>query len=217
MRVRHWLIAMAVLPVGGIGGAFAGAILSPTAVVGDTLGTGAGKVGHLIDQSGLSAPFISGATDFDTYVATNPTHAGLTGANGWASANNDTSGYLEFDLGSVYAITAFAMWTQNNPSAIDSFSLSTAMDSAFTTGVANLGSFTGTKTLTVQTFDVSAVGEFVRLQVNSTFGGTNVDIGEVAFDVATVPEPATFAIVGMGLAAIAALRRPRALRPGSPP
>jgi hypothetical protein len=208
-----WLSALALLTIGGAENAYAGTILSPVAVVGNTLGTGGGSVGHLIDQSGLSAPFVSGSTDFDTYVATDPTHAGLSAANGWASASHDTSGYLEFDLGSAYSISALAMWTQNNTSAVDGFSLSSAMDEAFTIGVTNLGSFSGTKTLTVQTFDFLAIGEFVRLQVNSTFGATNVDIGEIAFDVAPIPEPTSFAILAAGCVGLALPRRKRRVRP----
>jgi hypothetical protein len=209
MLTRAWLSGVVLLSFGASVHAFAGTIRSPVVVDGNTMGTGGGSVGHLIDQSGLSVPFISGVTDFETYVATNPTHAGLTGANGWASASHVTSGYLEFDLGSDYALSTFALWTQNNTSAIDSFSLSSALDAGFTIGVTNLGSFTAAKTLAMQTFTVSGTGEFIRLQVNTTFGATNVNIGEVAFDTELLPEPATVAILGVGLAGIGFTRRPR--------
>lgn len=100
-----------------------------------------GSTGHLIDQSGLSVGFISGQTDFETYINLAPTYAVVSASTGWASSANTMPGYLEFDPGSDYSISTFAMWTQNTFLAVNSFTLSSALDAGFTSGVTALGSF----------------------------------------------------------------------------
>ena len=64
-------------------------------------------VTNATDQSGLSAPYTSGVTDFASYTATT-THNGGLGqffGNGPFSAGN-----LDFDLGSSLSITSLALW-----------------------------------------------------------------------------------------------------------
>jgi hypothetical protein len=212
MRLRTWLPGAMLLTLAGGAPAFAGAILSPTSVPIDNLGLM--SAAHIIDESGLSASFTSGSTDYDSYIAGNPTHAAFQflppSPNAWASGTGFSGKFMEFDLGSNYAILGFALWTNNNPTAVNSFTLSSAADQDFTTGVTSLGTFTAVSTLAVQSYDVSGLGEFVRLTINSDHGATNVNIGEVAFDVQVVPEPASLAILGLGIAALARIRRKRA-------
>ena len=170
----------------------AGAILSPVAVVANTLGTAGGSTAHLIDQSGLSINFISGETDFDTYIALDPTSAVVSQTTGWASSANKMPGYLEFDLGREFSISAFVMWTQNSALAVNSFTLSSALDSGFT----NLGTVDAVIGLNAQTFAVTGMGQFVRSEINSGHGPTSVNLGEVAFDTEVVAEPVTLAVFG---------------------
>jgi hypothetical protein len=210
MNLRDWLAGAALISIAVSVPAHAGQIRSPIAVVGATIATGGGTTGHIIDQSGLSVPFVSGATDFDTYIASGPTHAVVSPTNGWASHSGST-GYLEFDLGDAFSISTFALWTQNNPGALNSFSLSSALDIGFTSGVSNLGSFNAAEGIGAQTFAVSAIGEFVRLQINSSHGATNVNIGEVAFDTTVLPEPAPLAVLCIGLSGLGLARRSRGL------
>jgi hypothetical protein len=155
MNMQRWLAGAAVLCFAGSAPAHAGTIRSPVAVVGNTLGTAGGSTGHLIDQSGLSVGFISGQTDFETYINLAPTHAVVSASTGWASSANTMPGYLEFDLGSDYSISTFAMWTQNTFLAVNSFTLSSALDAGFTSGVTALGSFNAVIGLGAQTFSVS--------------------------------------------------------------
>src|ERR1019366_8026158 len=93
--------------------------------------------------------------------------------------------------------------------AVNSFTLSSAQDAAFTIGVTNLGSFNATEGLNAQTYTVTGDGEFVRLEVNSNHSptSTQVNIGEVAFDTELLPEPASLAILAVGCAAVSLTRR----------
>src|SRR5580765_2861388 len=63
-------------------------VLSPVAVVGTDLGSYAPETAlvHMIDQSGVQTPFVSGSTDFDTYFAAPAkTWATNFGTNNWQS------------------------------------------------------------------------------------------------------------------------------------
>ena len=68
---RKVVLSCAVLLLGAAASAHAGVILSPESVVANTMGEfGANFVDeHLIDQSGLSAGFVSGVTDFATLIS----------------------------------------------------------------------------------------------------------------------------------------------------
>src|SRR5882757_2969794 len=82
-------------------GAEAGAIINPGAVIANTMGEFGPlyDVQGLRDESGLSAAYVSGVTDFSTYVATT-THARTDDQNGWLSSGpNVLPGHIDFDLG----------------------------------------------------------------------------------------------------------------------
>lgn len=54
----------------------ASVVLSPIAVLQNTAGfcCDANDNGNMIDRSGLINPFVSGVTDFDSYIGQNPMH-----------------------------------------------------------------------------------------------------------------------------------------------
>jgi hypothetical protein len=61
----------------GVSNAGATVIVSPTAVLSNSLGTYpccGYTIQSIRDQSGLTAGFASGTTDFDAYLSTNPRH-----------------------------------------------------------------------------------------------------------------------------------------------
>jgi hypothetical protein len=210
MRRRSWLTGAAMLVFAGSAPAFAGTILSPIDSDGNTLGSvGGGSPANLINQSGLSQNFISGVTDFETYISLGPTSASVTASTGWVSAAGSLGGYLQFDLGATYALSGFVLWNQNNDLAVNGFTLIVASNAAFTSGVTNLGTFNAAEGLNAQTYTLTGEGEFVRMQINSTHGPNQAILGEIAFDATLIPEPCSLLVLGMGWAGIGFARRRR--------
>jgi hypothetical protein len=80
-----------------------------------------------IDQSGLSATYISGVTDFDTYIGSNPTHSLLAQNNEWFSDFGNLTPTLTFDLGSVLTIDRIALWVEES-SGFTTAALSSSVD-----------------------------------------------------------------------------------------
>ena len=196
--------------------AWAGVITSPTAVVGLVGGeAGAGDVQHIIDRSGLSPTFTSGVTDFDTYIGGNPRHTFLYEGYEWFAAFGNTSASITLDMGSAVSLRRLAFWNDeySGTSRLTVFACDTVA-----CGVAiNLGQFSpinndaSVTDYGAEVFDIAdALTRYVRLDVvgpqpNALWNGPS--IGEVAFDVGTVPEPGTLALLGLGLAGLAATRR----------
>jgi hypothetical protein len=72
---------------------------------------------HTIDKSGLSAPYVSGVTDFDFYLADNPTHTSLADKNEWFSKDYSLEpGFISqtvtYDFGALTSINGFALWNE---------------------------------------------------------------------------------------------------------
>ena len=178
-------------------------------------------VSHLVDGSGLSSGYSSLVTDFDTYIATNPTHFHGFGANVWGAPAGVRSGFIDFNLGGSRTIESMAFWSAvSDPSAIKDFVL-LADDSADFVGATTLGTFTASNTLgsgsqtAAQVFQFAATSaSYIRMQVLNTQAASSYStvMGEVAFEVVpSVPEPGMVALVGLGLAgaALSSVRRRR--------
>lgn len=176
----------------------AGLIISADAVTANTMGTAGGSTDNLFNQTGLSAGFVSGVTDFDAYIGTDPTHAVNDAGNAWAGNPGPSLGFLDFDLGETYRVNSFALWTQANPNGVNQFEI---LVDGVSAGLFNAALVTSAA-ISAQVFDVGGLmGQTVRLDVLSIHGGGNVNIGEVAFEVddsASVPAPATLALFGLG-------------------
>lgn len=158
----------------------------------------------IISQSGLSLPYVSGTTDFITYTAlathnsTNSLNSGFTGTPG---------GYpqqITFNLGSAQDINGIAFWAVANPGSVTQFRLFQDVDSDPFNGIGpQLGGVfnplaNGGPTSPAQVFSFGSTNtQFVHMFVDNTDGGTELfpGVGEVAF--AAVPEPTTWALMGV--------------------
>ena len=172
-----------------------------TAVVANTdMGTLAGDITHIVDGSGLSAYNFSA------------THAAGDGTNDWNGLN--VTGTVTFNLGGLYNLDGMAVWNFNS---INSRGVNAVTVTGSTDGVTFLA-IAGAPTSFLQQFasaaepaqifSFSTTASFIRFTITSNFGSPNGSgLNEVMFD--AVPEPASCALLGAGLAALAYLRRRR--------
>jgi hypothetical protein len=115
-------------------------VRSPISVYVNTGGQADGVSGvtNAINTSGLSTPFVSGVTDWNTYFGSQ-IHTDLYAGNEWFSQLNVMSVTLAFDMGAQYTIDKMALWNEE-VSGISHVDVYTSNDSTF--GVQTLvGSF----------------------------------------------------------------------------
>ncbi|MDP0498821.1 MAG: PEP-CTERM sorting domain-containing protein [Verrucomicrobiota bacterium JB022] len=189
----------------------AAVVLSPESVLRNDFGSFSASfpIERTINQTGLTAgsTFESGVTDYDTYVASNPTHtAHDTSFAAWYGASfAPQNGIIDFDLGDTYTIESLAFFS-NPLRAMQSITIYTSNDPLFTAST-QVGTFvpyysgSGSELAPLQNINlVDTVAQYVRFDVSGYYGN-NVGMGEVAFGV--VPEPTTYAMLagaaGLGL------------------
>jgi hypothetical protein len=161
-------------------------------------------VANVINQSGLSSPYTSLATDFSTYIASGPTHNGDDTNNLWIASSGNTVGNVDLGLGGSFTIQSMALWNDADSSnAIRNFSLRAADNAAFNSSVL-LGNFTASATNGTNTAALPEVfnfaptqASFVRIEITSNYNGPSSSFGEVAFRARAVPEPSSLALLGL--------------------
>jgi hypothetical protein len=175
-------------------------------------------IGNTIDQSGLSVGFTSGVTDFDAYLAGNPTHTLIADNNEWFSTEGVTSNVVTYDLGGTVTIDRLALWNEEF-SGMGFFDVFVSIDGLTFTLVANdimPVDSPGNSDYGAQVFGLGTqTTRFVRFEMG---GCPQPDgspralcgIGEVAFATATtgaVPEPSVVVLLAAGLLGVAARAR----------
>jgi hypothetical protein len=181
----------------------AGAILSPTAVLGTDLGTfdPATALENMINQSGLDKPFTSGVTDFDEYFTTGAPPFGQGRFDfGWQSDFTFTlplTGFVDFDLGAVYAIDRIAVWNRSleNGNFLVSETLGGPFTNAGSFHLANKLNFPFSYQPEIVALDDTVNARYLRFDITSAYKFDVTDtfayaiVGEVAVDVVTDEPP----------------------------
>ncbi|MEM9481756.1 MAG: PEP-CTERM sorting domain-containing protein [Verrucomicrobiota bacterium] len=161
----------------------------------------------LINPSDLTPSYVSGSTDFDTYVASAPTTS-----NVWLSAIGVMSGNIIFNMGSSMELSSIAIWNADGTSAVVGFNLVGSNDSGFSNPVSLLSGATALDPGPVAYDFAPATVQYVRMEVLSNAGSTLfTGMHDIVFEATTVPvpEPGAIALVIASVIGTTLVRRRR--------
>jgi hypothetical protein len=156
-----------------------------------------------IDQSGLAIGYVSGVTDFNTYIGLSPIHTYSETPNSFAASPTAVPQNVDYDLGGTYLVTKMAFWNYpfNTLGPVTSLDVYTANNAGFA-GAFFAGSFlpaddaTGVNTNQAQVFDLADSGaRYVRLRITGQATLNQIGYSEVAF--AVIPEPFTVGYIAV--------------------
>ena len=111
--------------------ATADVIRSPITATASGFSSNIFPVNNTINQSGLSAGFTSGVTDYDTYVGGNPTHSTSNININHYFGNSPPFGQIDYDLGDVYSVSSLGLWGATFSASLQDFNLLLSTDAGF--------------------------------------------------------------------------------------
>ncbi len=198
----------------GMGNASASTVIGATGVSSPqgTLG-GRYPLVNTINQSSLSATYVSGITDFASYTAT--TTSGQLIGSGFTGFSTNGPQQFTFDLGASFSIDGIAIWNTDSVGAISRFDVYADDDGDFSNGVGAqiLGPSSLNTSSAANVFDFASVQtRYVHLQGLASLDAPDFyGLNEVVFSgtTAPVPEPETYALMLAGLAMVGAAARRR--------
>lgn len=213
------LAIAAALSAAALSSAQAGVVVSAQSAQIIAGAPGVGAISSTYDQYGLINDYVSGVTDFDTYIASNPLHvwdfsvvdAGTTYYYEWFSNFGTTTATVSYDLGEVYDVHGLALWNEDG-NGIGKLNILGSLDGLTWTSLgSNLSPTNHAEGLDygadVFSWSTTPV-RFVKLEASqcpSSSAWVGCSIGEVAFNATAVPEPSSIAMAGLGLALVGAV------------
>jgi hypothetical protein len=193
----------------------AGLIISPTNAVINSNGPGFGSITDTINQNGLFTKYISGFTDFDAYLSTNPQHTDIFSGYEWFGNSGTTTAIVTYDLGAIKSVDKLALWNEEI-SGIGLLDLYSSQDgikfSALSLGIKPIDNPRGNYPAQVFSFSTVAA-RYIKFDISQSpqpnpGSFPSAAIGEVAFRQVQVPEPASLiGILGLGAFGVTSLRK----------